>query len=159
MAGERLQRDSAALFRHNPGVLKEAEQPDAPSVEERLQAALASLEKREEKPQEAPASPEKHEEMPKQEMLTSSLSNGYQEPVLAVHEARAEFTAQKAEPPIAQEAGCSWRTGGSRCTVSVVFGDAGTKAFSSESGRSCTCVFCALIGRVSASVSALNMAR
>ena len=83
-AGERLQRDSAALFRHNPGVLKEAEQPNAPSVEERLQAALASLEKREEKPQ--------------QETLTSSLSNGYQEPVLAVHEARAEFTAQKAEP-------------------------------------------------------------
>lgn len=83
-AGERLQRDSAALFRHNQGVLKEAEQPDAPSVEERLQAALASI--------------EKHEEMPQQEMLTSSLSNGYQEPVLAVHEARAEFTAQKAEP-------------------------------------------------------------
>ena len=39
-ADERLQRDSAALFRHNQGVLKEAEQPDAPSVEERLQAAL-----------------------------------------------------------------------------------------------------------------------
>lgn len=87
-ADERLQRDSAALFRHNPGVLKEAEQPNAPSVEERLQAALASLEKRE----------EKHEEKPQQETLTSSLSNGYQEPVLAVHEARAEFTAQKAEP-------------------------------------------------------------
>lgn len=97
-AGERLQRDSAALFRHNQGVLKETEQAGAPSVEERLQAALASLEKREEKPQEAPASPEKHEEKPQQEMLTSSLSNGYQEPVLAVHEARAEFTAQKAEP-------------------------------------------------------------
>ena len=97
-ADERLQRDSAALFRHNQGVLKEAEQPDAPSVEERLQAALASLEKREKKPQVAPASPEKHEEKPQQETLTSSLSNGYQEPVLAVHEARAEFTAQKAEP-------------------------------------------------------------
>ena len=97
-ADERLQRDSAALFRHNQGVLKEAEQPDAPSVEERLQAALASLEKREEKAQAAPASPEKHEEKPQQETLTSSLSNGYQEPVLAVHEARAEFTAQKAEP-------------------------------------------------------------
>ena len=97
-AGERLQRDSAALFRHNPGVLKEAEQPDAPSVEERLQAALASLQKREESPQTALPSIEKHEEMPQQEMLTSSLSNGYQEPVLAVHEARAEFTAQKAEP-------------------------------------------------------------
>lgn len=97
-SGERLQRDSAALFRHNQGVLKEAEQAGAPSVEERLQAALASLQKREESPQEAPASPEKHEEMLQQEMLTSSLSNGYQEPVLAVHEARAEFTAQKAEP-------------------------------------------------------------
>ena len=97
-AGERLQRDSAALFRHNPGVLKEAEQLDAPSVEERLQAALASLQKREESLQTALPSIEKHEEMPQQEMLTSSLSNGYQEPVLAVHEARAEFTAQKAEP-------------------------------------------------------------
>lgn len=97
-AGERLQRDSAALFRHNQGVLKEAEQVGAPSVEERLQAALASLQKREESPQTALPSIEKHEEMPQQEMLTSSLSNGYQEPVLAVHEARAEFTAQKAEP-------------------------------------------------------------
>lgn len=97
-AGERLQRDSAALFRHNPGVLKEAEQAGALSVEERLQAALASLQKREEGPQTALPSIEKHEEMPQQEMLTSSLSNGYQEPVLAVHEARAEFTAQKAEP-------------------------------------------------------------
>lgn len=97
-AGERLQRDSAALFRHNQGVLKEAEQAGAPSVEERLQAALASLQKREESPQTALPSIEKHEEMPQQEMLTSSLSNGYQEPVLAVHEARAEFTAQKAEP-------------------------------------------------------------
>lgn len=97
-AGERLQRDSAALFRHNQGVLKEAEQAGAPSVEERLQAALASLQKREEGPQTALPSIEKHEEMPQQEMLTSSLSNGYQEPVLAVHEARAEFTAQKAEP-------------------------------------------------------------
>uniref|UniRef100_UPI0026EC52B8 DNA mismatch repair endonuclease MutL n=1 Tax=Phascolarctobacterium succinatutens TaxID=626940 RepID=UPI0026EC52B8 len=97
-AGERLQRDSAALFRHNQGVLKEAEQAGAPSVEERLQAALASLQKREESTQTALPSIEKHEEMPQQEMLTSSLSNGYQEPVLAVHEARAEFTAQKAEP-------------------------------------------------------------
>lgn len=97
-AGERLQRDSAALFRHNPGVLKEAEQAGALSVEERLQAALASLQKREEGPQTALPSIEKHEEMPQQETLTSSLSNGYQEPVLAVHEARAEFTAQKAEP-------------------------------------------------------------
>ena len=97
-ADERLQRDSAALFRHNQGVLKEAEQAGAPSVEERLQAALASLQKREESPQTALPSIEKHEEMPQQEMLTSSLSNGYQEPVLAVHEARAEFTAQKAEP-------------------------------------------------------------
>lgn len=97
-AGERLQRDSAALFRHNQGVLKEAEQAGAPSVEERLQAALASLQKREESPQTALPSIEKHEEMPQQEMLTSSLSNGYQEPVLAVHEARAEFTAHKAEP-------------------------------------------------------------
>ena len=97
-AGERLQRDSAALFRHNQGVLKEAEQAGAPSVEERLQAALASLQKREESPQTALPSIEKHEEMPQQEMLTSSLSNGYQEPMLAVHEARAEFTAQKAEP-------------------------------------------------------------
>lgn len=96
--GERLQRDSAALFRHNQGVLKEAEQAGAPSVEERLQAALASLQKREESPQTALPSIEKHEEMPQQEMLTSSLSNGYQEPMLAVHEARAEFTAQKAEP-------------------------------------------------------------
>lgn len=96
-AGERLQRDSAALFRHNQGVLKEAEQPDAPSVEERLQAALASLQKREEGPQTVLPSIEKQEEMPQQELLTSSLSNGYQEPVLAVHEARAEFTAQKAE--------------------------------------------------------------
>lgn len=97
-AGERLQRDSAALFRHNQGVLKEAEQAGAPSVEERLQAALASLQKREESPQTVLPSIEKHEEMPQQETLTSSLSNGYQEPVLAVHEARAEFTAQKAEP-------------------------------------------------------------
>ena len=97
-AGERLQRDSAALFRHNQGVLKEAEQAGAPSVEERLQAALASLQKREESTQTALPSIEKHEEMPQQETLTSSLSNGYQEPVLAVHEARAEFTAQKAEP-------------------------------------------------------------
>ena len=97
-AGERLQRDSAALFRHNQGVLKEAEQAGAPSVEERLQAALASLQKREESPQTVLPSIEKHEEMPQQEMLTSSLSNGYQEPVLAVHEARAEFMAQKSEP-------------------------------------------------------------
>lgn len=97
-AGERLQRDSAALFRHNQGVLKETEQAGAPSVEERLQAALASLQKREESLQTVLPSIEKHEEMPQQEMLTSSLSNGYQEPVLAVHEARAEFTAQKAEP-------------------------------------------------------------
>ncbi|WP_293736809.1 DNA mismatch repair endonuclease MutL [uncultured Phascolarctobacterium sp.] len=97
-AGERLQRDSAALFRHNQGVLKEAEQAGAPSVEERLQAALASLQKREESPQTVLPSIEKHEEMSQQETLTSSLSNGYQEPVLAVHEARAEFTAQKAEP-------------------------------------------------------------
>lgn len=97
-AGERLQRDSAALFRHNQGVLKEAEQAGAPSVEERLQAALASLQKREESLQTVLPSIEKHEEMPQQETLTSSLSNGYQEPVLAVHEARAEFTAQKAEP-------------------------------------------------------------
>lgn len=96
-AGERLQRDSAALFRHNQGVLKETEQAGAPSVEERLQAALASLQKREEGPQTALPYIEKHEEMPQQETLTSSLSNGYQEPVLAVHEARAEFTAQKAE--------------------------------------------------------------
>lgn len=96
--GERLQRDASALFRYNPGVFKEAEDASKPSVEERLQAALASVGKHEE-PKQAEADVQLAGQ---QEELTTSFSNGYQEPMLAVHEARAEFAVQKeAAKPIA----------------------------------------------------------
>lgn len=81
LPSERLQRDASALFCHNDGVLKESAGGET-SVEERLQAALASVGK------------PKEEQQPEQETLTTSYSNGYQEPMLAVHEARAEFGAK-----------------------------------------------------------------
>ena len=116
-------RDAAGIFRQHASVLKESGEAGAASLEERLQAALASVgrhnadRQKEEEPQEVlqpqtEATQAVPAPQPEQQTLNAfdekqepavTYSEGYQEPVLQVHEARERFGAQKAEATPARE--------------------------------------------------------
>ena len=118
-SGEALARDAAGLFRQHDEIFKRSEGAGAPSVEERLKAALASVGKPKEtadaaaeqkilQPQtaaeqtQAALQPEQQtmwqpfSDFQEKKSAAAAYEKGYQEPVLKVHEAREEFAAKSA---------------------------------------------------------------
>lgn len=113
---EPLARAAAGLFRQHDELFKKSEQAEEPSIEERLQAALASVGKPKEiaaeqellqpqaEPEQKSSAPQPEQQtmwqpfddFKKQQTATVSYDKGYQEPVLKVHEAREVFSAKPA---------------------------------------------------------------